>query len=160
MASEDISELEELLFYQQLITNFSDLYTKAQDICSIIVVPQYLLNSLLTRDIFESHLFRPSPCYLRKHISWNDKYEIELESNRMIRIFNRKEGAGEKRIKILSQEDIHDSFRKRSYSVLIVEQPLIEINGMKSIQNSSLTKPMSKSFAIPVKINYCFICKK
>ena len=138
MASFDTPELDELPFYQQLTLNFPDLYTKAQEICSIIVIPQYISNcSLLTRDIFESHLYRPSPFYLRKHVSLNEKYEIEFDTNRTIRIFHKKEGLGEKRVKILSQEDVHDSIRQHTYNILIIEQPLVDINGIKALQNNS-----------------------
>lgn len=154
MASSDIPELEDLLFYQQLTSNFSDLYTKAQNTCSIIVIPQYIANSsLLTRDAFESHLFRPSPMYLRKHVSWNDKYEIEFDTNRTIRVFYKKEGAGEKRVKILSQEDVRDSIRQRAYSILIIEQPLIDIHVIKHSQNGSPLKPLTKSLTSPVSFN-------
>ncbi|CAF2530236.1 unnamed protein product [Rotaria sp. Silwood2] len=147
MASSDTPELEDLPFYQLLTSNFNDLYIKAQDTCSIIVIPQYLsTTSLLTRDIFESHLFRPSPCYLRKHVSWNDKYEIEFDNNRTIRFFYKKGGAGEKRVKILSQEDVRDSIRQRSYSILIIEQPLIDINVVKNSQNGLLAKTIIKPF--------------
>ncbi|CAF0772154.1 unnamed protein product [Rotaria sordida] len=150
MASSDTPELEDLPFYQLLTSNFNDLYLKAQEACSIIVIPQHLLNnSTLTRDIFESHLFRPSPCYLRKHVSWNDKYEIEFDNNRTIRFFYKKGGAGEKHVKILSQEDVRDSIRKRSYSILIIEQPLIDINGIKTSQNGSLGKTINKPFTPP-----------
>ena len=153
MSSSDTPEVEDLVFYQQLITNYSDLYLKAQEICSIIVIPQYLSNtSLLTRDVFESHLFRPSPCYLRKHVSCNDKYEIEFDNNRTIRIFYKKEGAGEKRIKILSQEDVRDSIRRRAYSILIVEQPLVDLNGMTKPSNGSGGKLTNKSSLPTVKI--------
>jgi hypothetical protein len=154
MASSDTPELEDLLFYQQLTSNFPDLYTKAQHECSIIVIPQDLANSsLLTRDAFESHLFRPSPFYLRKHVSWNDKYEIELDNNRTIRLFYKKEGAGEKRVKIVSQEDVRDSIRQRSYTILIIEQPLIDVNVIKTSQNGSFLKPISKPFTPPVRYN-------
>ncbi|CAF4050992.1 unnamed protein product [Rotaria sordida] len=156
MASSDTPELEDLPFYQLLTSNFNDLYLKAQEACSIIVIPQHLLNnSTLTRDIFESHLFRPSPCYLRKHVSWNDKYEIEFDNNRTIRFFYKKGGAGEKHVKILSQEDVRDSIRKRSYSILIIEQPLIDINGIKTSQNGSLGKTINKPFIPPVSFNNC-----
>jgi hypothetical protein len=154
MALSDTLELEELLFYQQLISNYSELYSKAQDVCSIIVIPQHLSNpSLLTRDIFESHLFRPSPCYIRKHVSWNDKYEIELDTNRTIRVFHKKEGAGEKRIKILSQEDFRDSIRQRAYRILIVEQPLVDLNGMKNSQNGSANRTPNRPITSQVKFN-------
>ncbi|CAF2078026.1 unnamed protein product [Rotaria magnacalcarata] len=145
MASPDTLELEELVFYQQLISNFHDLYTRAQQLCSILVIPQRLsTTSSLTRDIFESHVFRPSPCYLRKHVSWNDKYEIELDTNRAIRFFYKKDGAGEKRVKILSQEDVRDSIRQRSYSILIIEQPLIDTNAIKNLPNGTILKSIRK----------------
>jgi len=154
MASPDTLEAEDLPFYQQLTSNYSDLFAKAQDICSIIVIPQHLSNSsLLTRDVFESHLFRPSPCYIRKHVSWNEKYEIELDNNRTIRLFYKKEGAGEKRIKVLSQEDVRDSSRQRSYSVLIVEQPLIDTVGIKNSPNGSAKKLANKPSLPPVKFS-------
>ncbi|CAF1281038.1 unnamed protein product [Rotaria sp. Silwood1] len=147
MASSDIPDLEELRFYQLLTSNFNDLYIKAQDICSIIVIPQYVSNtSSLPRDLFESHLFRPSPFYLRKHVSWNDKYEIEFDNNRTIRFLYKKGGVGEKRVKILSQEDVRDSVRQRSYSILIIEQPLIDIHAIKTSQNGSLLKTINKPF--------------
>jgi hypothetical protein len=150
MATSDTPEVEDLVFYQQLITSYSDLYLKAQEICSIIVIPQYLSNtSLLTRDVFESHLFRPSPCYLRKHVSCNDKYEIEFDNNRTIRIFYKKEGAGEKRIKILSQEDVRDSIRRRAYSILIVEQPLVDLNGITKSSPNGLQAKLSNKSSLP-----------
>lgn len=149
MASSETPELEDLLFYQQLTSNFNDLYGKAQELCSILVIPQHLSNaSFLTRDMVESHLFRPSPCYLRKHVSLNEKYEIELDTNRTIRFFYKKEGAGEKRVKVLSQEDVLDSTRKRSYSILIIEQPLIDINAVKNPLNGLLIIPINRSLAV------------
>jgi len=156
MASSDTPVLEELIFYQQLTSNYSDLYTQAQEICSIIVIPQHLSNPcLLTRDAIESHLFRPSPCYLRKHISWNDKYEIELDNNnnRTIRVFYKKAGAGEKRIKILSQEDVRDSIRQHTYKILIVEQPIIDINRFKKSPNGLPIRPPNKPSTSSVKFN-------
>ncbi|CAF4438201.1 unnamed protein product [Adineta steineri] len=124
MTSDSI-ELEELQFYKLLTSNFSDLYTKAQSTCSIIVIPQQLSYLFpLKRDIFESHVYRPSPMYVRKHVSWNDKYEIEFDNNRTIRFFYKKDGVGEKRIKVLSQEDVRDTIRKSAYSILIIEQVL------------------------------------
>jgi hypothetical protein len=147
MASFDTPEVEELPFYQLLTSTYSDLYLRAQESCSIIVVPQYLLNtSLLTRDTFESHLYRPSPCYLRKHVSWNDKYEIEFDNNRTIKFFYTKGGAGDKRIKILSQEDVRDSIRKRAYSILIVEQPLIDLHTPKPVNGSTIPLTNKSSF--------------
>ncbi|UJR34109.1 hypothetical protein I4U23_021516 [Adineta vaga] len=140
MAQQDIPELEDLLFYQQLTSNFSDLYTKVQEACSIVVIPQYLNTVILKRDAFESHIFRPSPMYLRKHVSLNDKYEIEFDNNRTIRFFYKKEGVGEKRIKILSQEDVRDSIRQRAYSILIIEQPLIDLNGLEHVPNTTSFK--------------------
>jgi hypothetical protein len=77
-------------------------------------------------------------------VSWNDKYEIELDHNRTIRIFYKKGGAGEKRVKILSQEDVRDSIRQRSYNILIVEQPLIDINRVKNSPNSLVNRPINK----------------
>lgn len=149
MASSETPELEDLLFYQQLTSNFNDLYGKAQELCSILVIPQHLSNaSFLTRDMVESHLFRPSPCYLRKHVSLNEKYEIELDTNRTIRFFYKKEGAGEKRVKVLSQEDVLDSTRKRSYSILIIEQPLIDINAVKNQLNGLPIIPINRSLAV------------
>ena len=95
MASPDTLELEELVFYQQLTSNFHDLYARAQQSCSILVIPQHLsITSSLTRDIFESHVFRPSPCYLRKHVSWNDKYEIEFDTNAAVLINKSGEPVG------------------------------------------------------------------
>jgi len=154
MASSDTPEVEDLPFYQQLTSNYSDLFAKAQDICSIIIIPQHLSNSfVLTRDAFESHLFRPSPCYIRKHVSWNEKYEIELDNNHTIRIFYKKEGAGEKRVKVLSQEDVRDSVRQRNYSLLIVEQPIIDTIGVKNSLNGSAKKSVNKSSIPPVKFS-------
>lgn len=151
MASSDIPELEDLIFYQQLTTTYSDIYIKAQDTCSIMIIPQYLPNSsMLTRDIIESHLFRPSPCYIRKHVSCNDKYEIELDNNRTIKIFYKKEGVGEKRMKILSQEDVRDSGRQRAYSLLIVEQPIIDLISIKNSSNGSANRLTTKSSIPPV----------
>ena len=148
MASSDTPDIEELLFYQQLTSNHPDLYAKAQDLCSIIVIPQHLSHaSILTRDAFESHLFRPSPCYIRKHVSWNEKYEIELDSNRTIRITYKKAGAGEKLIKVLSHEDVRNSLQQRTYSILIVEQPLVDTNGMRNGPKTPPSKTMSKPSA-------------
>jgi hypothetical protein len=151
MASSDTPEVEDLLFYQQLISNHSDLYTKAQDSCSIIVIPQHLSNfSLLTRDSFESHVFRPSPCYIGKHVSWNDKHEIEYDTNDTIRIFYKKEGAGEKRVRILSQEDVRNSQRKRTYTILIVEQPLID--GIKRSPSGWISRSTGTSSTSSVSV--------
>ncbi|CAF0935056.1 unnamed protein product [Adineta ricciae] len=147
MTSSDVPELEDLPFYQQLISNHSDFYAKVQGACSFIIIPQHLNAVLLKRDAFESHIFRPSPMYLRKHVSWNDKYEIEFDNNRAIRFFYKKQGAGEKRIKILSQEDVRDSARQRTYTILIIEQPLIDLNGFEQISNNSLYKPIIRTLS-------------
>ncbi|CAF1098503.1 unnamed protein product [Adineta steineri] len=149
MTSDSI-ELEELQFYKLLTSNFSDLYTKAQSTCSIIVIPQQLSYLFpLKRDIFESHVYRPSPMYVRKHVSWNDKYEIEFDNNRTIRFFYKKDGVGEKRIKVLSQEDVRDTIRKSAYSILIIEQPLIDITGIETTLNGSpsrqIIRPMKQT---------------
>lgn len=152
MALPDTPELEDLLFYQQLISNFSDFYTKAQESCSVIVIPQHFNAVLLKRDAFESHIFRPSPMYLRKHVSWNDKYELEFDTNRTIRFFYKKEGAGEKRIKILSQEDVRDSIRQRAYCILIIEQPLVDLNGLEQLSNTNIYKQLLRPISPSVII--------
>ena len=155
MSTSDTPEIEDLLFYQQLTTTYSELYNKAQDVCSIIIVPLHIANpSFLSRDVFESHLFRPSPCYLRKHVSWNDKYEVEFDSNRTIKIFYKKEGVGEKRIKILSQEDVRDSIRQRAYSILVVEQPIIDLNGTKNSSILSGNRLQTKTSNSSVKFHF------
>lgn len=141
MASSDTPEIDELLFYQYLTTNFTDLYLTAQEACSIMIIPQYVINpSIITRDVIESHLFHPSPLFIQKHISLNEKYEIEFDSNRTIRVLNKKDNSNEKRIKILGQEDVRDSIRQRSYSILIVEQLIIDISKSKQNSNSSASK--------------------
>lgn len=149
MATSDVPEVEDLAFYQQLTSSFSDLYSRAQETCSVIVIPAHLNTVLLKRDAFESHLFRPSPMYLRKHVSWNDKYEIEFDANRTIRLFYKKEGVGEKRVKILSQEDVRDSVRHRAYSILVVEQPLVDISGLENATNGAAFRPMTTSVSFP-----------
>ena len=157
MTAPDIPELEDLYFYQKLTSSFSDVYTRATDVCSIIVIPLNIPNaSSLTRDIIESHLFRPSPCFVRKHISCNEKYEIELDSNRTLKVFLKKDGAGEKRVKVLSQEDVRNSVQNRSYSILIVEQPLVDMNGTRaapsgSMANRLIGKPSDQSVRFDVK---------
>lgn len=152
MTAPDVPELEDIVFYQQLTTVYSDSYLKAQETCSIIVIPHNSPPaSMLTRDIIESHLFRPSPMYIRKHVSCNDKYEIEFDNNRTIRIFYKKEGVGERRVKILSQEDVRDSARQRTYSILIVEQPIIESVGLKNSSNGSANSLTNKSSIPSVK---------
>jgi len=152
MSSLDTPELDELLFYQELTSSYSDLYTKAQETCSIIVIPQHLTNpSSLTRDIFESHLFRPSPCYLRKHISWNEKYEIEYDNSRILKVFYKKESVGEKRVKVIGKEDVRDTARQRAYSILIVDQPIVDINGAR---NGLAKKPSNKPIIQPVNNQY------
>ena len=141
MASSDTPELEEILFYQYLTTNFPDLYAKVQEICSIIIVPQHITNpSIITRDLVESHLFQPSLFFIQKHISLNEKYEIEFDSNRTIRVVEKKDNSNEKRIKILGQEDVRDSIRQRSYNILIVEQVIVDITKFKQNSNVSVSK--------------------
>jgi hypothetical protein len=152
MASSDTPELDELIFYQELISSYSDLYTKAQESCSIIIIPQHLTNpSSLTRDIIESHLYRPSPCYLRKHLSWNEKYEIEYDNNRTLKVFYKKESVGEKCVKVISREDVRDSIRQRAYSILIVDQPIVDINTTRNSQNGLGRRPSVKPFIQPVR---------
>lgn len=147
MTSPDIPEVEELYFYQKLTSSFSDVYARAKDICSIIIIPLNVPNATsLTRDIIESHLFRPSPCFVRKHVSCNEKYEIELDNNRTLKVFLKKDGAGEKRVKVLGQEDVRNSVQNRSYSILIIEQPLVDMNGARAAPNGSMiNRLISKS---------------
>lgn len=157
MASSDTPEIDELLFYQYLTTNFTDLYLTAQEACSIMIIPQYVINpSIITRDVIESHLFHPSPLFIQKHISLNEKYEIEFDSNRTIRVLNKKDNSNEKRIKILGQEDVRDSIRQRSYSILIVEQLIIDISKSKQNSNSSASKLQNTRPMILVSFSFIF----
>lgn len=139
MATPDIPELEDIYFYQKLTSSFSEIYGKAKDICSIIVIPLHIpITSTFTRDIIESHLFIPSPCFIRKHTSFNEKYDIELDNNNILKVFQKKDGVGEKRIKILGKEDVRNSVQNRSYSILIVEQPLVDIPVSRTAPNGSI----------------------
>ena len=144
MSSADTPDLEDLLFYQQLTSNFADLYDQAQESCSFMVIPLNVsYGSLLTRDTVASHLFRPSPLYTGKHVSLNDRCELEFDDNRAIRVSYKKKGAGEKLFKIVSQEDVRYSQRQRNYSFLVVEQPLIDINAFKSPHGNLIARTPS-----------------
>ena len=72
-------------------------------------------GSLLTRDIVASHLFPPSPLFKGKHVSSNDKYEMEFDISRSIRVSYKMKGAGEKLFRIISQEDVRLTHRQRNY---------------------------------------------
>ena len=168
MASSDTPELDDIPFYKELTSSYWDLYSKAQETCSIIVIPQHVTNpSSLSREIFESHLYRPSPFYLRKHISLNEKYEIEYDNSRTLKVVYKKENFGEKCIKVISKEDFRDSVRQRTCSILIVDQPIVDINVSKSSQNGSGRKPSTKPFVQMVRFFnnklssfkfYSFVC--
>jgi hypothetical protein len=153
MSSFDTPDLEELSFYRQLVSNHSDLYQKVQISCSIIVIPQNLSHaSLLARDVFESHIFRPSPFFKGKHVSWNELYELEFDANGYIRVVHKKKGVGERLFRIISQEDVRHSQRQHNYSILIVAQPLVDINVVTSVQVNALNKATSNVMLPPVSV--------
>jgi len=149
MTSTDTPDFEDLVFYRQLIEDQTDLYSKAHQTCSFMIIPQNLPSSgKLVRDVFESHLFAPSPLYKNKHASLNDKYEIELENNQAFRLTNRRRGAGERSIKILSQEIISSSQNRRSYTIIVIDQPLVELATVRS----SLAGRLSRVPSNPVSM--------
>ncbi|CAF1490436.1 unnamed protein product, partial [Didymodactylos carnosus] len=118
----DVPELEHCLFYNWLINDFIDLYLKAQNICSLVLVPSSNVTKYdYNREFVESHLFRSSPLFKGKHISLNLKYEISVEDNRTIHIYK---PTTDKLIKILDQENVFDSSTQRSYIILIIDRPL------------------------------------
>lgn len=159
MTSSDTPDIEDLLFYRQLVNDYSDLYSKAHEKCSMMIIPQTLPDSSkLSRDVFEAHLFAPSPLYKGKHASFNDQYEIELENHRTIRVTQKKRGAGERSIKILGQEDVHSSQSRRSYTILIIDQPLVDPTRLRSSLNGQLTRVPSNSIPLSVSFSVFLDC--
>lgn len=153
--SSEIPDIEDLLFYQQLTSNHADLYVQAQDSCSYMVIPLSVsYGSPLTRDIVASHLFRPSPLFKGKHVSLNDKCEMEFDIGRSIRVSYKTKGAGEKLFRIISQEDVRLTHRQRNYTLLIVEQPLIEMNGFRptTVSNSITRLVNHSSVSFPAQL--------
>ena len=150
MSTPDTFELEDLYFYEQLVSSYSDLYAKAQKGCSVIVIPQHISNSSsLNRDIMQSHLFRRSPYFVGKHISDNDKYEIEFDNNRTLKVIHKKGGVGEKRIKVLSQEDVRDTIHGHSYNILVVEQPIVDIEESRTLLGGTINNRLAPISSIP-----------
>lgn len=134
MSLDDNDELQydDLSFYQQLTTKFGPGFKDATKNCSIIVVPRIEVGDYsLSREVFESHIFLPSPLYRKKHVSLNGWYEIEIDTNNTLRISYKDKGVGSRITKILGQEEIHSSSRPNSYSIIIVDQPLVDISKQK-----------------------------
>ncbi|CAF0992421.1 unnamed protein product, partial [Didymodactylos carnosus] len=115
-------ELDHCLFYNWLTNDFADLYSKAQTVCSLVLVPSSNVTKHdCNREFIESHLFRSSALFKGKHTSLNQKYEISIEDNRTIYIHK---PVTDKLIKILDQENVFDSLTHRSYILLIIDRPL------------------------------------
>ena len=148
----DTPDIEDLFFYRQLREDYSDLYSKAHDCCSFMIIPQNLPSSAkLPRDVFESHLFSPSALYKGKHASFNDKHEIEMESGRAIRVTYKGRNAGERSIKVISQEDMYNSQRRRNYTILVVDRPLVELSNIRAVPNGHLSRIPSNPSQLSVR---------